>query len=295
MNRNASTIDKLPHFRRIKMQAQAEYPGIAQGRRNQGILGEAARLIDEAMNLLQKVDVRERAFSRGLQIKYPKVDGPIAALRGLAVHLTNVEEAAVNRSEASAEYARAREYWSKGPAPENDVLFHSKLLAWLLRTLIHIQIVVESQRASSLPEEGVDHFVDRAVRRAGLDGDNDSELTRLWRLERPDGGDNKNWFADLRAVSRRKTDVAKKIDKHRGEFRADVRDTLRGLIRSLSPDGPEAESAQRALENLETIPAEEEATLIKQWLTAKELTCSESGILDVKDLIARLLGLGAGS
>lgn len=110
--------------------------------------------------------------------------------------------------------------------------------------------------------------------------------------DQPDEEDERNLSTDIRAVARRKTDVLKKIDKHRPGFRQDVRDTICGFLRSVATGSPEAESARKALANLETIPADEEAIFIKQWISARAFTGSENGFFDVKDLITRLLQAG---
>ena len=292
MNRNASTIAKLPQFREIKKQAQAAYSGVAQGRQNRLRLAKAANLIDKARRILKKVDVRTLSDPSGRRIKFPRVDDDIAALRQFAIHLANVQENAVNRPEASAIYAKERERWSKVPAPEEDVMVHCELLAWLLHCLVEIQVKVESQRASSLPEEGEDHFIDAAIRKVGLDGNNDSELARLRRLDRPDKDDKRKFSADVKAVARRRTEVLKKTDKYRENFRQDARDTLNGLLRSAVKGRQDAEMARKALASLETIPAEVEAALIKQWLTARSFTGSDDGFFDVNDLMERLLQAG---
>jgi hypothetical protein len=295
MNSCTNTKDKLPQFLQIKKQVQADYPRIARGKRNQHLLGKVVEHIAESMRILKKVDVRDIPDPSGRRVKFPRVDDAIAALRPFAIKLTNVEEEAVNRPEASAEFAKARELLSRMPVPEEDVMFHCKLIACLLQLLVDVQIVVESQKASSLPEEDLEAHIDAATRKAGLDGSNDSELARIRRMDQPDLEDTRTFYADVKAVARRKTDVLDQIDKHRPGFRQDVSDTINGFFRSVATSSQDADLARRALANLETIPAEEEAILIKQWITASASTGSENGFFDVRDLVERVLQPSAGS
>jgi hypothetical protein len=273
----------------VRKKVADEYPRIAKAKLNQTRLQEMAKLTDETLSLLQKVDLGDRTFPAGRSTQFPKMDTPIVELRFFAVNLLDRFDKAKNYNGPVLEFEGLRRYLAKPITAESDVVHACELLALLLRYCLSIQHAVEVKEAGCLPTEDQDALLEEMAR-ADLDwASNNCELERIKNRETSDPDDPVGEQKARKAISRRRLDTDKIVDKKRQECRADIRNTIKGYLRSLPAEHPDVPTAKAALSNLKKLSPVVERSMIKEWVAYQEMPGPEKGYINVKDLISRLV------